>query len=128
MQISATELKNRLGRYLDAAETEPVIVEKSGRSKSVLISHELYQKYLALEDAFWAEQACQAEAEGYLTEGSVRAKVTKAAGKFLENFPLKQFRRVVLSVLKLRKTPNRTIPGSCSALTTIAAWIWGSIG
>jgi antitoxin Phd len=64
MQISATELKNRLGRYLGLAETEPVIVEKSGRSKSVLISHELYRKYLALEDAFWAEQACQAE--GYL--------------------------------------------------------------
>ncbi len=78
MQISATELKNRLGRYLDAAETEPVIVEKSGRSKSVLISHELYQKYLALEDAFWAEQARQAEAEGYLDRTDIQALLKKA--------------------------------------------------
>ena len=38
MQVTATELKNRLGRYLDAAETDPVFVKKSGRKKSVLIS------------------------------------------------------------------------------------------
>lgn len=66
MQITATELKNRLGRYLDAAETAPVIVEKSGRIKSVLISNEMYENFLAYEDAYWAEKAKSAEREGYL--------------------------------------------------------------
>lgn len=54
MQITATELKNRLGQYLDVAETDPVIVEKSGRIKSVLISTAMYEKFLAYEDAYWA--------------------------------------------------------------------------
>ena len=66
MQITATELKNRLGRYLDAAETNPVFVKKSGRNKSVLISNAMYEKFLAYEDAYWASKAKIAEAEGYL--------------------------------------------------------------
>jgi antitoxin Phd len=66
MQVTATELKNRLGQYLDAAETDPVIVEKSGRVKSVLISSAMYEKFLAYEDAYWADKAKQAEKDGYL--------------------------------------------------------------
>ena len=50
MDVTATEFKNRLGRYLDASESRPVIIKKSGRIKSVLISHQLYEKFLALED------------------------------------------------------------------------------
>ena len=68
VNISATEFKNRLGRYLDVAETDPVMVEKSGRPKSVLISHEMYKKFLLLEDAYWAQKAAEAESEGYLGE------------------------------------------------------------
>ena len=70
MQVTATELKNRLGQYLDAAETDPVIVEKSGRVKSVLISNAMYEKFLAYEDAYWAVKAKQAEEEGYLGENA----------------------------------------------------------
>ena len=66
MQITATELKNRLGQYLDMAETDPVIVEKSGRVKSVLISNAMYEKFLSYEDAYWADKAKRAEEEGYL--------------------------------------------------------------
>jgi prevent-host-death family protein len=66
MQITATELKNRLGRYLDVAETNPVFVKKSGRNKSVLISNTMYEKFLAYEDAYWASKAKIAEDEGYL--------------------------------------------------------------
>lgn len=66
MNVTATELKNRLGQYLDAAETAPVVVEKSGRVKSVLISNAMYEKFLAYEDAYWAAKAKQAEKEGYL--------------------------------------------------------------
>jgi prevent-host-death family protein len=66
MQITATELKNRLGRYLDVAETNPVFVKKSGRKKSVLISNAMYENFLAYEDAYWASKAKIAEDEGYL--------------------------------------------------------------
>ena len=66
MQVTATELKNRLGRYLDVAETNPVFVKKSGRNKSVLISTAMYEKFLAYEDAYWASKAKVAENEGYL--------------------------------------------------------------
>ena len=66
MQVTATEFKNRLGQYLDAAETDPVIVEKSGRVKSVLISKSMYEKFLKYEDAYWGLQAKRAEEEGYL--------------------------------------------------------------
>jgi antitoxin Phd len=70
INITATEFKNRVGRYLDVAETDPVLVEKSGRPKSVLISHRMYEKFMILEDAYWANKAAEAEAEGYLGEKS----------------------------------------------------------
>jgi prevent-host-death family protein len=66
MQVTATELKNRLGQYLDAAETSPVLIEKSGRIKSVLISNSMYEKLLAYEDAYWASKAKKAEEKGYI--------------------------------------------------------------
>ena len=66
MQITATEFKNRLGQYLDIAETDPVIVKKSGRIKSVLISSAMYEKFLAYEDAYWASKAKHTEDDGYL--------------------------------------------------------------
>ena len=37
MDITATEFKNRLGQYLDASETSPIIIKKSGRIKSVFL-------------------------------------------------------------------------------------------
>ncbi|OPL16995.1 MAG: hypothetical protein AVO38_06780 [delta proteobacterium ML8_D] len=77
MQITATELKNRLGRYLDAAETSPVIVEKSGRIKSVLISNAMFEKFLAYEDAYWASKAKIAEEEGYLGEKASEALLAR---------------------------------------------------
>ena len=67
MHITATEFKNRLGQYMDIAETDPVIVKKSGRAKSVLISNSMYEQFLAYEDAYWASKAKQAEEEGYLS-------------------------------------------------------------
>ena len=79
MNISATELKNRLGRYLDSAETEPIIIEKSGRAKSVLISHAMLEKLMALEDAYWAEQAKRAESEEYLAEDEVTDLLSRAS-------------------------------------------------
>ncbi len=72
IQVTATELKNRLGQYLDVAETDPVIVEKSGRIKSVLISNAMYEKFLKYEDAYWEQQARKAEEEGYWGKTSLK--------------------------------------------------------
>ena len=77
MQITATEFKNRLGQYLDVAETSPVIVKKSGRIKSVLISNAMYKKFLAYEDAYWASKAQTAEKEGYLGEKTSESLLTR---------------------------------------------------
>ncbi|MDL2275691.1 type II toxin-antitoxin system Phd/YefM family antitoxin [Desulfosarcina sp. OttesenSCG-928-G10] len=66
MEITATEFKRKLGQYLDEAERGPVIINKSGREKSVLLSFDAYNRLIALEDAYWAQKAGQAEAGGYL--------------------------------------------------------------
>lgn len=70
MEVTATELKTRLGRYLDVAEIDPVFVKKSGRNKSVLISNAMYEKLLAYEDAYWALKAKIAEDEGCLGDNA----------------------------------------------------------
>lgn len=79
MVITATELKNRLGQYLDAAETEPVIIEKSGRKKSVLMSHAMYERLVSLEDTKWGERARKAEARGYVGQKAVKKLLEQAS-------------------------------------------------
>jgi prevent-host-death family protein len=65
MRVTATEFKNHLGRYLDAAKTNPVMVEKTGRKTAVLISVEEFERLTRTEDEFWAQKALEAEKEGY---------------------------------------------------------------
>ena len=38
MKITSTEFQQNVGRYLDAALTEPVIITRNGRDRNVLIS------------------------------------------------------------------------------------------
>jgi prevent-host-death family protein len=40
MKINASNFKNHLGKYLEAAKKKPVIVEKSGCPSAVLISYD----------------------------------------------------------------------------------------
>jgi len=70
---SATDVKNRFGEYLHDTVKEPVIIEKTGRPVAVMISMEEFQRFQAMEDAFWIQKAEEAEAGGYLG-----AKGTKA--------------------------------------------------
>ena len=72
MHITATELKNRLGRYLETAQLEPVIVEKSGRVSNVVLSKRRYDQLCRLEDQLWDMKARVAEKEGFLSEDEVR--------------------------------------------------------
>ncbi len=72
MIVTATEFKNRLGLYLDAARTNPIVVEKTGRKTAVLISIEEFERLTKTEDEFWAQKALAAEKEGYIgTEASM---------------------------------------------------------
>lgn len=66
--VNATEIKNRLGRYLQMSVTEPVFIEKTHRLFAVLLSYDEYERLKRLEDAYWAEKATQAEKEGYIGE------------------------------------------------------------
>ena len=72
MNVTATELKHRLGRYLEAAQVEPVVVEKSGRATSVVLSKRRYDQLCELEDMFWDLQAQTAEQEGFMSDSEVR--------------------------------------------------------
>lgn len=72
MNVTATELKHRLGRYLEAAQVEPVVVEKSGRATCVVLSKYRYDQLCELEDIFWDLQARVAEKEGFMSELEVK--------------------------------------------------------
>jgi antitoxin Phd len=73
MNATATEVKNRFGEFMERAQREPVTVEKTGRSYVVLISHEEFQRLRALEDAYWAALAAQAEQNGYIGSDAAMA-------------------------------------------------------
>lgn len=71
MNITATELKNRLGQYLEACQREDVIIEKSGRQSGVVMSMDRYSELLEMEDRLWSLQAARAEQEGYASQQEV---------------------------------------------------------
>ena len=73
MKVTATELKNRVGQYLDAAQIEPVIVEKSGRETSVIFSRHRYNELCELEDKLWDLKAQIAEKEGFMSDSEVQS-------------------------------------------------------
>lgn len=64
--VKTTELKNNLGKYLEASIKEPVIVEKDGRKVAVIVSHDFFENLRKIEDAYWAIRALEAEKGGYL--------------------------------------------------------------
>ncbi|MBW2630917.1 MAG: type II toxin-antitoxin system prevent-host-death family antitoxin [Deltaproteobacteria bacterium] len=66
MEATATEVKNKFGKFSDIARNEPVIVEKTGRKVIVLIAFEEYERLTQIEDAYWGEKAVRAEADGYI--------------------------------------------------------------
>lgn len=63
--VKATEIKQRLGRYLQMSVTEPVLIERTGRPFAVIVPFEEYERLTRLEDAYWAERARLAEQEGF---------------------------------------------------------------
>ncbi len=76
-KVNATEMKQRLGQYLDYALAGPVMVEKSGRPLVVLLSVDEYERLSAFEDAFWAHKAMDAEKSGWASEEEVAALIER---------------------------------------------------
>jgi prevent-host-death family protein len=64
--ITATELKNKTADTIDAARTEPVTVQKNGKSVVVLIAQAEYERIMALENEYWLQRARAAEKKGFL--------------------------------------------------------------
>ncbi len=60
LRATATELNKHPGKYIDCAMKGPVIVERSGRPVTVMVS---YERYIQLEDAYWGELAMVADQE-----------------------------------------------------------------
>lgn len=81
MRVSATDLKNRLGQYLDSSQKEPVIVEKSGRASAVILSFDEYEKLSQYEDYYWGKLAEEAEKSGYLGVKKTTLKLKEYAKK-----------------------------------------------
>ena len=86
MHVTATELKTRLGRYIEAAAREPVIIEKSGRNAVVMLAYADYERLTALEDAYWGERALAALRSDEWVENAleVLAEIAKQKGVSLE--------------------------------------------
>ncbi len=57
MKITATEIKNHFGQYLEESISGPVFIEKTGRSVAVMVSAKEYERLTSLEDAYWAQKA-----------------------------------------------------------------------
>lgn len=66
MKITATEMKNHFGQYLEESISGPVFIEKTGRSVAVMVSVKEYERLTSLEDAYWAQKASKAENSGYI--------------------------------------------------------------
>lgn len=49
-RVSATEFKNNIGTYSDAAMTEPVIITSHQRDRLVLMSADEYRRLTGLRD------------------------------------------------------------------------------
>lgn len=64
--VKAAELKNDVGKYLEASGKEPVVIEGDGKKIAVLVSVEVFENLEKMEEAYWAMRALEAEVEGYL--------------------------------------------------------------
>jgi prevent-host-death family protein len=76
-ETAATEAKNRFGRLLEMAMTEPVAIGKKGRPVAVLLSFTEYQRLMELEDRYLGEMALKSLEGGVLPEDETNAWLKK---------------------------------------------------
>jgi prevent-host-death family protein len=68
MNVTATEAKNRFGQVLEEAQVRPVVIEKSGRRHSVLLSARQYDALVAAAQAVPAVAAASPVGEPHSPE------------------------------------------------------------
>jgi prevent-host-death family protein len=66
MNITITEFKTHLSKYLNKVLKEPIILSEEGKEVAVVISHEEYEQFIRLEDEVWALRALEARESGYV--------------------------------------------------------------
>ena len=49
MNVKATEARNRFGQVLEAAQSQPVFIEKAGRRHSVVLSNQRFETLVKVE-------------------------------------------------------------------------------
>ena len=74
--VTATELKTKTGETLDAAQREPVSIEKNGRPIAVIVPQADYERLMRLENDYWLARVEAAEKSGYVG--------TEATSKFFK--------------------------------------------
>jgi prevent-host-death family protein len=76
---SATEVKGRFGEYIERARQEPVAVHKTGRKYIVMVNADDFERLQALEDAWWARKAREAEEGGFVESARVAELLRRLA-------------------------------------------------
>lgn len=66
LTFAATEAKQKFGEMMDAAQGGPVIINKSGRPRAVMVSFEIYNKLQEYEDRYWATKAEEGVKSGFM--------------------------------------------------------------
>jgi antitoxin Phd len=81
---TATDVKDKFGEYLEHARSEAIEVRKTGRPVAVLLAWDEYERLMALDEAWWADQARKAEKRGYAGPAStmklIKRRVREKAG------------------------------------------------
>jgi len=80
LTVAATQVKHYLGRFFETAQTEPVLVERSGRASVVMLSFAEYQRLKTLEDKLWGDMANKVIEEGFLNEAESKGWFSKMQG------------------------------------------------
>ena len=63
-EVTATDIKNHFGEFLDLAREEAVGIRKSGKVSVVMVPADEYDHLQKMEDAYWIARAQAAEASG----------------------------------------------------------------
>jgi antitoxin Phd len=63
-KVSAKQAKDHFGELIDTAQSQPVEIQRKGRSVAVVVSLDEYKRLEALEEGWWASAAQNALKEG----------------------------------------------------------------
>ena len=85
--VTATDVKNKFGEYLEEARSEAIEIRKTGRPVAVLLAFDEYERLLALDDAWWAEQARKAEKKGYVGPAAAMKLIKRRMGEKTRSHP-----------------------------------------